>query len=166
MQIKPLHTLKAASALFLASFSVGSGNWMEGQYGIGFRINADNKELLENFQVTPFVESITDIPGVSYVIMNLSDPAYGDNYIAPHPILDAINDGLDPFTGQPNANYVDNPVDPSPTSGRDLFGELATAFDAAGVRVIAYMATQGPMAIKHGPSANTLYDWDLSLIHI
>ncbi len=133
-------------------------NWMEGKYGIGWRIDADNQALLTGYDAETMVQDVLEVPGVSYVLFNLSDPAYGDNYLAPHSVLDAINSGLNPDTGLADPDYIDNPAGlPTPDGGRDLFGELATLFQANGIKVIAYMATQGPTMLKHG-LGNNVYD--------
>ena len=139
--------------------SLTYGNWMAGQLGIGWRIDADNQALLTGYDPQAMVDDVLEVPGVSYVIFNLSDPAYGDNYLAPHSVLDAINDGLNPYTGFPDPAYVDNPAGlPSPVSGRDLFGEMAQLFQDNGIKVIAYMATQGPTMLKHGLNSGNVYD--------
>ncbi|BAJ00350.1 PPC domain-containing protein [Shewanella violacea] len=106
--------------------------WMEGKVGVGFRINADRKDNIENYDVDTLVNQIKTIDGISYVIFNLSDAAHGDAYLAPHSILTTLN------------------PDSTPNADRDLFGELAKAFHAAGIKVIAYAATQGPAMLKHG----------------
>ena len=59
-----------------------------------------------------------------YVLFGLSGGAKGDGYIAPHSVLSKINPGSCPE--------------------RDLFDDLATAFQAAGYKVLCYMATEGP----------------------
>ncbi|YCM46899.1 putative Ig domain-containing protein (plasmid) [Verrucomicrobiaceae bacterium 227] len=115
-------------------------DWMSGKWGIGFRIvaNQSNWNNIENYDVASLVSQVTAIPDVGYVLFNLTDAAHGDTYIAPHSVISAIN---------PNA---------TPPNGRDLFGELATAFQARGIPVIAYVATQGPAMLKHG--AEKAYD--------
>ncbi|MDB4408910.1 putative Ig domain-containing protein, partial [Akkermansiaceae bacterium] len=115
-------------------------DWMSGKWGIGFRIvaNPSNWNNIDNYDVDSLVSQVSSISDVSYVIFNLTDAAHGDTYIAPHSVISAIN---------PTA---------TPPSGRDLFGELATAFQAQGIQVIAYVATQGPAMLKHG--AEKAYD--------
>lgn len=113
-------------------------NWMSGKWGIGFRINADRKTNIENYDVSALVSQVQAIGGVEYVLFNLSDAAHGDAYLAPHSVLTVIN---------PSA---------TPNNDRDLFMELAQGFQAAGIKVIAYCATQGPAMLKHG--AEKAYD--------
>jgi hypothetical protein len=63
-----------------------------------------------------------DLGGVSYVLFNLSGGASGEQYMAWHSVLTTINPGSTPA---------------KPPLGRDLFLELATAFQAKGIKVIA-----------------------------
>ncbi|MEP4049863.1 MAG: putative Ig domain-containing protein [Luteolibacter sp.] len=107
-------------------------DWMSGQWGIGWRFNADNKADIANWDVATTVNQVKAIPGVTYVLFNLSDAAHGDAYIAPHSVLTAITPAA------------------TPNNDRDLFLEMATAFQAEGIKVIAYVATQGPAMLKHG----------------
>ena len=113
-------------------------NWMSGKWGIGWRINADGKTNIENYNVSALVSQVQAIGDVEYVLFNLSDAAHGDAYLAPHSVLTAINPGS------------------TPNNDRDLFMELAQGFQAAGIKVIAYCATQGPAMLKHG--AKVAYD--------
>ncbi len=109
-----------------------TANWMSGKMGIGWRFKADDKALIANWNVDALVSQVKSIPNVNHVIFNLSDAAQGDAYIAPHSVLTAIT---------PSA---------TPDNDRDLFMEVATAFKAEGIKVIAYIATQGPAMLKHG----------------
>ena len=97
-------------------------NWMSGKWGIGWRINADGKTNIENYNVSTLVSQVQAIGDVEYVLFNLSDAAHGDAYLAPHSVLTAINPGS------------------TPNNDRDLFMELAQGFQAAGIKVIAYCA--------------------------
>ena len=113
-------------------------DWMSGKWGIGWRINADAKTNIENYNVSTLVSQVQAIGGVQYVLFNLSDAAHGDAYLAPHSVLTVINPGS------------------TPNNDRDLFMELAQGFQAADIKVIAYCATQGPAMLKHG--AKKAYD--------
>eukprot|EP00581_Thalassiosira_minuscula_P018477 CAMPEP_0183726230 /NCGR_PEP_ID=MMETSP0737-20130205/22818_1 /TAXON_ID=385413 /ORGANISM="Thalassiosira miniscula, Strain CCMP1093" /LENGTH=353 /DNA_ID=CAMNT_0025957517 /DNA_START=83 /DNA_END=1144 /DNA_ORIENTATION=+ len=112
--------------------------WMSGKWGIGWRIAAGDNNLIKNYNAETLVEQIDGIPGVGYVLFGLSAGAKGDRYIAPHSVLKEMN--------------------PKSCPDRDLFGELATAFQDAGYKVLAYMATEGPAKLKHG--VQDAYDWD------
>ena len=105
--------------------------WMSGKWGIGWRIRGGNNRFTNDFKVHRIIKQIKSIPGISYVLFNLSSGADGSTYIAPHSVLDKINPGT--------------------CSKRDLFGELATAFQAEGYKVLVYMATEGPARLKHAP---------------
>ena len=121
-----------------AEAQIPKADWMSGTWGMGWRINADNKTNIENYNVSTLVSQLQAIGGVEYVLFNLSDAAHGDAYIAPHSVLTALNPGS------------------TPDNDRDLFMELAQGFQAAGIKVIAYAATQGPAMLKHG--AEKAYD--------
>lgn len=85
----------------------------------------------QELDVNHLVEQVKTIPGLSYVLFNLSNGADGSKYTASHSVLSKIS--------------------PGSCSERDLFGELATAFQAEGYKVLAYMATEGPAKLHHGP---------------
>jgi hypothetical protein len=106
------------------------GSWLSGAVGIGWWFPASNKNLIRGWKVEPTVEQVQRVPGVSYVLFNLSNTYC--SYTAPHSVLTAIT---------PSS---------TPDDDRDLFLEAAKAFQEAGYRVIAYMACQGPPLLKHG----------------
>jgi hypothetical protein len=108
-----------------------AAQWMSGKWGIGWRISGGSSKYAQGLDVNRLVEQVKTIPGMSYVLFNLSNGADGSKYTAPHSVL--------------------SKVDPGSCSERDLFGELATAFQAEGYKVLAYMATEGPAKLKHGP---------------
>jgi len=85
-----------------------------------------------SYDVSKLVASVKAIGGVSWVLINLSECAAGDLYLAPHSVLTSLT---------PRA---------TPNHNRDLFGELLDGFGAAGIKVIAYIATEGPAKLKHG----------------
>ena len=90
-------------------------SWMSGQWGIAYRIKAGDNRFTRNFDVPRLAGQIKSIPGLGYVLFCLSDNANGDRYIAPHSVLKELN--------------------PKSCPGRDLFGELASAFRSAGLKV-------------------------------
>lgn len=109
--------------------------WMSGKWGIGWRIKGGGSRYATKLNVKHLVEQVKTIPGMTYVLFNLSNGANGSLYTAPHSVLSKVN--------------------PGSCSERDLFGELATAFQAAGYKVLVYMATEGPAQLKHGASHET-----------
>ena len=109
-----------------------AAQWMSGKWGIGWRIKGGGDKWSKKLNVKHLVEQVKTIPGMSYVLFNLSNGADGSKYTAPHSVL--------------------SKVDPGSCSERDLFGELATAFQAEGYKVLVYMATEGPAKLKHGPN--------------
>lgn len=118
---------------------VPKAEWMSGGWGIGFRFRADDKVDMDSWDAEILADQIAEMPGVSYVIFNLSDAAHGDAYIAPHSVLSVLTPGATPTS-----------PDADPMNGRDLFMDMAVAFQARGIKVIAYCATQGPAMLKHG----------------
>jgi len=128
--------LGIAALIGNASAVESKAAWMEGAVGVGWRFGTGQSEI-EAWNVTTLVNQVKTIPGVSYVLFNLSQAAHGDQYIAPHSVLTTLNPGSTPVT-------------------RDLFMEAATAFQNEGYKVIAYVATQGPPMLKHGVQ----YAWD------
>ena len=117
-----------------------AAQWMSGKMGVGFRIDADRKTNIANYNVETLVNQIKSIGGVNHIIVNLSDAAHGDAYLAPHSVLTRIN----PLS--------------TPPDDRDLFMEIATAFQEINIKVIAYMATQGPAMLKHPTKA---FDYEI-----
>ena len=112
-----------AYELPLLKLNLPPAHWMSGKWGISWRIKAGNTKQVANYNVTKLVEQVKSIPGVSYVLFGLSEGADGSRYIAPHSILSELNPRCCPI--------------------RDLFGELAEAFQKEGYKVLAYMATEG-----------------------
>ncbi|KAL9190187.1 hypothetical protein ACHAXT_007398 [Thalassiosira profunda] len=114
--------------------------WMSGKWGIGWRIHAGHRGPVYRYNVNTLVEQVKAIPGLGYVLFNLSQGAKGDKYLAPHSVLSNLN--------------------PKNCPKRDLFGEIAAAFQEAGIRVIVYMATEGPAQLKHGkPHMQWIQNW-------
>jgi len=112
-----------AYELPLLKLNLPPAHWMSGKWGISWRIKAGNTKQIKNYNVTKLVEQVKSIPGVTYVLFGLSEGADGSRYIAPHSILSELN--------------------PRCCPERDLFGELAGAFQKEGYKVLAYMATEG-----------------------
>lgn len=92
--------------------------------------------IYADYNVTAVLHQIQEL-GASWVIINLSAGAFGDVWMAYHPILTELN----PWSTYPNATM----------GGRDLFDELLQAFRSAKIKVIAYVAGQGPALLKNGP---------------
>jgi hypothetical protein len=107
---------------------------MQGNWGVGFRTDAAASSW-NTFNVTQFIEQLRSMPGKpSWVIVNLSGASHsGDRYISYHELL---------LDGLGNANATPE------RDGRDLFKELADAIHGEGLKIIAYMAAQGPALLK------------------
>ena len=106
---------------------------MSGRWGIGYRIGA-TKDMNLYYDVDAFIEQLRTIGGdPGWIIINLSGPALdGDVYLTYNPTLWEIG----------NVHATPGPND------RDLFGEILKKVKAEGLKVIAYMATQGPGMCK------------------
>ena len=124
--------------------------WMSGGYGIGIRVpgGCDSEDpnagcyYIDNFNITAWVDQLKDIGEVRWVIIGLTSGADGSTYTTWHSVLETL---------APRAV-------PKQATGRDLFGEMAQACLAAGIKTIAYLATEGPPKLKHG--ASRYYDYD------
>jgi hypothetical protein len=134
--------------------------WMSGNFGIGFRLGAG--DYIERRQTgdydwglnwTKLVEQYTSV-GASYVIVNLSEGAYGTTWMAYHPVLYEINTPPDPDCkpGVGGGNGWDHNCQtaPTPTNTTDYFQQMTDAFHSANIKVIVYAASQGPAMFKHG----------------
>jgi|GEM_PF-4425457 len=125
-------------------------DWMQSKWGISYRISGGDETLNGKHSVTKYksrvadydveaaVEQLAAIPGLDWVQINITNGAFGDRFIAPLDIIEQIN--------------------PLSTPSRDLFGELATALQAKNIKVVAYVATQGPAMMKHGALKALDYD--------
>lgn len=92
---------------------------------------------IQNFNVSALIQQVKSM-GASWLLINLSSGSSGDTYLSYHPILYYLNPGSTP----PNVT----------SGGRDLFYEIATALQSAGIRCLVYMGAQGPALLKLGPS--------------
>ena len=142
-------------------YSVDSpAQWMSGKFGMGFRImagdyierhetNGYNWGLDWNLLVNQFVEV-----GATHVIVNLSEGAFGSTWMAYHPVLSSINTLPDtscvPFVGSSNGWDGNCQTAPTPTSNQDYFKDMMDSFHEANIKVIVYVASQGPAMFKHG----------------
>lgn len=145
------------SLMSLNSYAETKADWMQGNWGISFRIPGGDVNYsgshVANFQVDAIVKQISEIPGLKWVQLNLTNGASGDRFIVPVTEVEEIN----PLSAPNNINDLYDPTLP----GRDLFEQLALALKAKGIRVIAYIATQGPGMLKHG--AENSMDHDTSI---
>lgn len=137
--------------------------WMSGKFGMGLRVGAG--DYIERRQTngnnwgldwTKLVDQFTEV-GASWVIINLSEGAYGTTWMAYHPVLYEINTPPDPSC-TPFAGSLTNGWDgncytaPTPTNTTDYFKQMTDAFHAVNIKVIVYVASQGPAMFKAGSS--------------
>ena len=111
-------------------------HWMSGGLGVGFRFRPHDGAETQGWVLDDTVAGVNSIPGVRWVLFNLTDAAGGSQFLAPHPVLSVLDTQLDSPVFMPNE--------------RELFEEALTRFKAAGYKVIVYYATQGPGLLKHG----------------
>tara|TARA_R110000765_G_scaffold170687_2_gene275666 strand:+ start:54332 stop:56920 length:2589 start_codon:yes stop_codon:yes gene_type:complete len=132
--------------------------WMQGNWGVSFRISggdiSQNESHVNEYQVAPAVEQLSSIPGLKWLQVNLSNGAFGDRFIVPVPEVEAINPNSAPNS---SADLFDPEL-----PGDDLFEQIALGLQAKGIKVVAYIATQGPAMLKHG--AERSMDYDASII--
>ena len=137
--------------------------WMSGKFGMGFRIMAG--DYIERRETDPnpdnnwgldwslLVEQYTFV-GASHVIVNLSEGAYGTTWMAYHPVLYDINTKPDtecvPYIGSPAGWDGNCQTAPTPSNNTDYFKEMIDAFHGESIKVIVYVASQGPAMFKAG----------------
>ena len=133
-------------------------SWMQGHWGVSFRISggdiSQNESHVNEYQVKAAVEQLSEIPGLKWLQLNLTNGAFGDRFIVPVDEVEAVNPNSTP-------NSIDDLYD-STIKGTDLFEQMAMALQEKGIRVVAYIATQGPSMLKHG--AKNSMDYDNSII--
>ena len=130
--------------------------WMSGQYGIGYRIPAGINIHTATYNAADLATQLQQLPDISYVIINLSNGAAGDRYLAPHPKFQELGmratspKVIDIWTyhaGNPESRTINLDKD---FDDLDLFDTVLTAMDNIGIKVIAYMNVEGPAKLKHG----------------
>jgi hypothetical protein len=141
----------------LNTYAETKADWMQGNWGVSYRIPGGDISYsgshVAEYNVRAAVEQISAIPGLKWVQINLTNGASGDLFIVPVTEVEAIN----PLSAPNSYNDLYDPTIP----GMDLFDQLAQAFKAKGIKVIAYIATQGPGMLKHG--AENSMDHDKSI---
>eukprot|EP00121_Abeoforma_whisleri_P014371 Awhi_evm1s13255 len=154
--------------------------WMSGKHGISYFIPAGVHLATALYNASALAAQIKDLP-ISWLIVGLSGGAYGDQYLAPHSILTNLNRGSTPkhipagdvagwyyiLLFSFHISYLSilssyynfrEDFDIESFEDRDIFDEIITAMDSINVKVIAYMASQGPHFGKHG--ATRAYDYN------
>jgi len=133
--------------------------FMSGEHGIGYRIPGGVNFETHYYNATNFANQIKELP-ISYVIIGLSSGAFGDRYLAPHSVLTGLNRGSTPIRHTiSDGNFPsteDFAIEDYPDL--DLFDDILTAMEGINVKVIAYMAAQGPAMLKEGEYA--AYDYN------
>eukprot|EP00588_Corethron_pennatum_P015249 CAMPEP_0194279480 /NCGR_PEP_ID=MMETSP0169-20130528/13952_1 /TAXON_ID=218684 /ORGANISM="Corethron pennatum, Strain L29A3" /LENGTH=585 /DNA_ID=CAMNT_0039023907 /DNA_START=220 /DNA_END=1977 /DNA_ORIENTATION=+ len=124
--------------------------WMSGKWGVGYRFPGgrwleQDRKCGKNgtYPVEPLLDQITSGfiagTGPSWLIIGLSQGAAGDTYTSLHPVLT----GLDDTNG---TLYT-----PSRDGAADHFETILRYVKKnSDLKVIAYLATEGPAKLKHG----------------
>lgn len=134
---------------FLVHGQTSNAAWMSGQFGIGFRIPSgdwiEKREVCFNQPPdwTGLVAQVKDT-GASWVIVNLSAGAFGDTWMAPHSVLSPI------FGTELAATDCSTTAPTSLMPTVDYFQDILDAFAVENIKVVAYVATQGPAMLKFG----------------
>lgn len=131
--------------------------WMSGKFGLGFRIMGgdyfERHEPAWGLDWSKLVDQYEEV-GASWVIVNLSEGAFGSTWMSYHPVLYEINTKPDescvPFIGSENGWDGNCQTAPTPSNATDYFKELTDAFHAKNIKVIVYVASQGPAMFKAG----------------
>ena len=124
---------------------------MSGGFGIGLRVpggcyhvingwnnNEPSCYYNDNFHdhVDDLIAQVQSIGNVGWLIVGITSGADGQGYLTWHSVLNEIL----PLSAPP----------PPSQGGKDSFHALAVACKNAGIRLIAYVATEGPAKLKHG----------------
>jgi len=138
--------------------------WMSGKLGIGLRLpGGDFIERHEEYgsgwglDWSLLVNQFTSV-GASYAIVNLSEGAFGTTWMAHHPTLYSLAETPTdttcvPFVGSASGWDINCQTAPTPSADRnDDFQDLLDAFHDANIKVIVYVASQGPAMFKAGSS--------------
>jgi hypothetical protein len=148
------YTALTLGVLSFNSHAEPKADWMQGNWGISYRISggdiSQQESHVNEYQVTRAIEQMAAIPGLTWLQVNLTNGAFGDRFIVPVPEVEAINPNAAP-------NSINDLHDPT-LPGSDLFEQLALGLKAKGIKVIAYIATQGPGMLKHGAERSMDYD--------
>ncbi len=126
--------------------------WLSGSWGIRLVLPGGNTPSVQDFSVESIINQIDHLKTIKYVMININAGSIGGRFTFPIP--------------KPGIYLVDKRMAPS----RDLFLEMARALKAKGLRVIAYVAAQGPYAenIRHWPDPTNEKEikWRLLLYEI
>ena len=99
-----------------------------------------------NIFVGQFTEQLLQY-GVKWMIVNLSSPSSGDWYLSPHSVLTQLNRGSTSKV-VPVGEWGSEDAILDSLEDRYLFGEIMTGLDSMSVKVIAYMASEGPAMLE------------------
>jgi len=129
----------------------GNAEWMAGNHGISIRITGGTNYGTVLYDVDAFVLELEDkllSYGVKWVIVTLSTSYYGDRYLGQHSFLTTNLPGSTPK--EYDNGWDGSITDLSTLPDRDIFGEFVDRLDGINVKVIAYMAAQGPALLISG----------------
>ncbi|TWU39702.1 alpha-amylase family protein [Novipirellula artificiosorum] len=115
----------------------------EGTWGIRILLpTSQDQKALDDFDVPAFIDQVTQLKSISYVMINLHNGHYGSYHNAPHPELRAV-------LGR--KHFPD----------RDLFGEVADALVDHDLKVLVYFSSPAfDWAEKYVPDRSIKAVWE------
>ena len=124
----PLFLLFFITPVFAQDVDFGSTERtapFEGTWGVRILLpTSHDQRVLDRFDVEAFIEQVTQLKSISYVMINIHNGHYGSYHNSPHPELEAV-------LGE--RHFPD----------RDLFGEVADALIDHDLKVLVYFSSPG-----------------------
>ena len=127
-KVLPLFLLCFTTPAFAQDVDFGSTERtkpFEGTWGVRILLPTSHEQsALGSFDVPAFIDQVTQLKSISYVMINLHNGHYGSYHNAPHPGLQAVFG---------KKHFPD----------RDLFGEVADALIDHDLKVLVYFSAPG-----------------------
>ena len=127
-KVLPLFLLFLITPAFAQDVDFGSTERtkpFEGTWGVRILLpTSHDQKALDSFDVPAFIDQVTQLKSISYVMINLHNGHFGSYHNAPHPELQAVFG---------KKHFPD----------RDLFGEVADALIDHDLKVLVYFSAPG-----------------------
>lgn len=102
------------------------GSWLNGSWGVRFVLPGGNRsKLVERFNSIEIINQLTDLKTPRWVMLNLTEPAFGSMFTSPNPKLNSE-------------------VSTLMTPTNDLLGYYIDLLRKDNYKIILYFASQGP----------------------
>ena len=128
LKFLPLFLLFFISPAFAQDVDFGSPERTkpyEGTWGVRILLPTSyDQDALDSFDVPAFIEQVTQLESISYVMINIHNGHYGSYHNSPHPELQAVFG---------KKHFPD----------RDLFGEVVDALIEHDLKVLVYFSSPG-----------------------